>query len=523
MKRNAVAWAALVVSCAALIGSRSYIQAVPAAQEVPAEGQKAAKALSEAFEAVADFVRPSVVQISIEKRAGLRRGPNGRAPGLPDRMDPKDLEELLKRFFGPGSGFKFEREQFGVPFVQTGTGSGFVYDTKGHILTNNHVVEGADKIEVTFWDGVKLPAKVVGRHPETDVAVIKVDSTEYRPLPRGESKKLRVGEWVLAVGSPFGLSQTVTAGIISATGRKDLEINQFEEFIQTDAAINPGNSGGPLVNMEGRVIGVNSAIATGSSGFGGVGANAGVGFAIPIDMAARLADKLIKEGKVNPGLIGVMVEPLTRSLARQIGVDPKTQGVLVMEVTKGSPAEKAGLKQGDIITHFDGNPVSTRKSLQYLVQTSDIGKSYELRYLRNGKEHIVTLAPAPLDQVIARERRERPSRESEEPARESQREVNDFGIAVEPLTPELARKYGYPEGTEGLVITEVKEGSPAYAEGLEVGDVISKIVKDKKFQDVRTVEDFNAVANHADEIAVYVHDVNHRLPPGVKTLAKPKK
>src|SRR5512135_752770 len=287
MKRNAVAWVALVVSTAALVSSRGLTHRLSAAPAVPAESQKAARALSDAFIGVAEFVKPSVVQISVELKGGVIRIP-GRGRGMPfpgpdgpRGQTPKDLEEMLKqfkRFFGPD--FDFEKEQFG-PKAQ-GIGSGFVYDDKGHILTNNHVVEGAGKITVTFSDGVEARATVVGTDPQSDVAVIKVENTNYRPLPKGSSSKLRVGELVMAIGSPFGLSQTVTKGIISATERNDVGINEYESFLQTDAAINPGNSGGPLVDLEGRVVGVNSAIVTGGRG------NDGVGFAIPIDLAANV-------------------------------------------------------------------------------------------------------------------------------------------------------------------------------------------------------------------------------------------
>ena len=384
MKRNAIAWAALVVSVAALVGSRGYNRPLPAAQEIPLEGQKVARELSDAFHAVADFVSPSVVQINIEKKGSGVRMQRGGPGGQP--VDPKEMEELLKKFFGgQGQGFNFENQQFAA----AGTGSGFVYDDQGHILTNNHVVEGADKIVVTFHDGVELPAEIVGRMPEADVAVIKVNSTEYRPMRIGSSKDLHVGEWVMAIGSPFGLSQTVTAGIISATERDDVDINQFESFIQTDASINPGNSGGPLVDMDGRVVGINSAIATMTR------SSAGVGFAIPIDMAKRVADKLIKNGKIERALMGVSISPLNPALAKNLGLDPRTEGVVVVEVGQGTPADEAGLKVGDIITKFDGTEVHSGKGLQYLVSTSDIGKSYNVTYLRKGHEQTTKVSPAP--------------------------------------------------------------------------------------------------------------------------------
>jgi serine protease Do len=516
MKRNTVAWAALVVALAALVGSHNFTRAVPAAQDIPAEGQKVAKSLSDAFGAVADFVKPSVVQINIHRKGlNILGGNRGNAPGNPKEMTPKDLEEFFKRFFGP-DGPKFDRESFEQ--MAEGTGSGFLYDDKGHILTNDHVVREAEKITVTFYDGVEAPATVVGHDRDTDVAVLKVDNTTYRPLPRGNSKNLHVGEWVLAFGSPFGLSQTVTAGIISATERDNVAINRFESFIQTDASINMGNSGGPLVDMSGRVIGINSAIATGPMSR----TNAGVGFTIPIDMAARRADKLIRDGKVNPGLIGVMVDPLTPALARQLGYSPKTHGLVVTEVTKESPAAAAGLKVGDVITTFDGNPVNSLKALQYFVQSSDIGKSYPLTYLRDNVEKKTSVAPAPFEKVASLfPDAKQPAERAAKPA-ETKQDVGDFGLAVEPATPELASKYGYPEDVKGLIVTQIKDESPADVAGLEVGDLITKVVKDKQIKAIQDAKVFNDLAHHSDELTIYVRDAKG-TPPGFHTLSKPKK
>jgi serine protease Do len=346
MKRNPVAWAALVVASAALFSSAGFLRQMPAAPKVTEEGQRTAKALSEAFGAVADFARPSVVQISVQKKMakglnlppGMRRFPGPNPRGNPS--DPQDFEDMLRKFFNPESGP--QKEQFG--FGAKGVGSGFVYDNKGHILTNNHVVEDSEKIVVTFWDGVEAKATVVGTDKQSDVAVIKVDNTSYPPLPKGDSSKLKVGELVMAVGSPFELSQSVTTGIISALDRNSVRINDYESFIQTDAPINMGNSGGPLVDMDGNVIGINSAIVSGSRG------NDGIGFAIPINQAANVANMLIKDGKVHYARVGIQLAPLTPALARQLGLDEGTKGVLVGEVLPGSPAEKAGLKQGDVIT-----------------------------------------------------------------------------------------------------------------------------------------------------------------------------
>jgi serine protease Do len=518
MKRNAVAWAALIVSTAALVSSRGITRPIPAAPSLPAESQKAANSLSAAFVAVADFVKPSVVQISVVRKRGAgtlripgnRRMPSPNNPGPGGNLDPKDFEEMLKRFFGPE--IRPEKEQFGP--ANEGTGSGFVYDSNGHILTNNHVVEGAEKITVTFHDGTEVQAKVVGTDPQSDVAVVKVDNTHYRPLDRGVSGKLKVGELVMAVGSPFGLSQSVTTGIISATERNDVHINDYESFLQIDAAINPGNSGGPLVDMAGRVVGVNSAIVTGSRG------NDGVGFAIPIDLAADMAEMLIKHGKVQRARIGIALQPLTPALAKQLGIDAETRGVMVGDVLAGSPAEKAGLKSGDVITAFSDTPVVNLPAFRMHVAASEVGKSYELTYYRDGKKRTTTITPASSEQVVfAQEKDSSNVREAKpEPAKT---EINDFGLEVQPLTADLAKPLGIAPDLQGLLVSSVKEGSPAEAAGIEAGNVITKVVRDRKIQSVKTVQEFQDLTAKTDEVAVYV-----QTPQGVGrflTLSKVKK
>jgi serine protease Do len=518
MKRNPVAWAALLVSTAALLSSAGVLKRMPAAPNTPPDSVKTVTALSQAFESVAEFIRPSVVQISVQKKAGrmpnLRSfpfpGPGGRTPNPNNPRDFKDFEEMLKRFFGEGVP---EKEQFGGR--GTGTGSGFVYDNRGHILTNNHVVDGAEKITVTFHDGVEAVAKVVGTDDKADVAVIKVDNTSYPPLPKGDSSKLKVGELVMAVGSPFELSQSVTTGIISALERNDVGINQYESFLQTDAPINPGNSGGPLVNMSGEAIGVNSAIVTGGRG------NDGIGFAVPIDMAANLADQIIKDGKVHRARIGIQLGLLTPALAKQLGLDPGTKGILVDDVVSGSPADKAGLKQGDVITGFAGEKVTSRPAFRLKVAASPPGKSFDIEYYRDGKQHTTAIVPAPEDKVVfdlEREQgREAPAR-SAEPAKTA---ISDFGLELQPLTAELAKSLGLPSSVKGLVVSSVKEGSPADTEGVKEGDVITKVVHDRKIQPLSSVKDFQNLASKSDELSFYVQ--SSRAPGRFVTLSKAKK
>ena len=501
MKKNIVAWAALIVSTAALVSSQGVSRKAPAALNIPPESLKSARALSQAYEAVADFVKPSVVQISIQRKAvAPGRGEGFQFPGGPNGpkgLAPKEFEELMKRFFQEGG--SAEPQQFGGSSPrQQGTGSGFVYDDKGHILTNNHVVEDAAKITVTFHDGTELQAKVVGTDPEADVAVIKVDTTTYPALPRGESSKLKVGELVMAVGSPFGLSQSVTTGIISATDRNSVGINAYESFIQTDAAINPGNSGGPLVNMDGQVVGVNSAIVTGSRG------NDGVGFTIPIDMASTLADKLIKSGKVTRSRVGIALAPLTPALAKQFGIAPEVKGVLIDRVLPNSPAAKAGLKAGDLITGFNHSPVLNAPTFRLAVASSDAGKEFELTYIREGKEATTKIVPASAEEVVFEtDKPKEGTKESVKPE-VAKIELSNFGLEVQELNDDLAAQFGFPKDTKGVLISDVKANSPAEAAGLKPGLLITRVVKNKKITGVSNVKEFEALVDKSDDVVLYV-------------------
>jgi serine protease Do len=500
MKRNPVAWAALIVSSAALFSSTGFLRQMPAAPKVTEEGQRTAKALSQAFGAVADFARPSAVQISVQKKmaAGIRRfqvpGQRG-IPGNPS--DPgRDMEEMLRKFFGPDSGP--QQEQFGNRV--SGLGSGFVYDDRGHILTNNHVVEDAEKLTVTFWDGVEVKATVVGTDKQSDVAVIKVDNTSYPPLPRGDSSKLKVGELVVAVGSPFGLSQSVTTGIVSALERSSVGINGiegYESFIQTDAPINKGNSGGPLLNMDGEVIGVNSAIASGGQG------NDGVGFTIPINMARNVAEMLIKDGKMHYARIGVQLGPLTPVIARQLGLDPTAKGIFVVRVFPGSPAEKAGLKEGDVIIGYAGDKVVNGSSFRLKVATSETSKPQDLVYVRDGKERKTSIIPAPEEKVVFDEDKKDTTGDSTGTVYPKS-EVDGFGLELQPLTSELAKPLGLPTDQKGLLVASVKDGSMAAEEGIQEGDVITKVIKDRKIQPVTNVKDFQDLAAKNEEVSFYV-------------------
>lgn len=506
MKRNVVAWAALVVSTASLFSSMAFVKPVPAIQDVPPEGQKVARDLSAAFGAVAEFVSPSVVQIrtvqKTSRMAGPRRlpmNPRGEGNGIPRQVDPRDLEEMLKRFFPD---LKIEPQQFGEG-QRVGTGSGFIYDDKGHILTNNHVVADSESIQVTFHDGTQLSAKVVGTDPASDVAVIQVDATSYRPVSKGNSANLRVGEWVIAIGSPFGLEQTVTAGIISATGRGqlfDLPDVEYQDFIQTDAAINPGNSGGPLVDLSGRVVGINSAIATSTR------SSAGVGFAIPIDFASKLADRLIKDGKINRARIGVVLQPITPDVAKQLGLKAGAKGVLITQVVEGTPGEKAGLKVGDIITEFEGQPVLSVSNFRNRVSLCEVGKPYPLLVLREGKPVTLSISLASAETVDAKFGNARPS-VARNPS-EGQTDIKGYGLQIQELTPELAEQLGHLKDLKGLVITGVEDGSPAELAGLSVGDVITKVIKDQKVTPMTSLKSFTDLASQSGSITLHIQPVN---------------
>ena len=496
MRRNPVAWAALIVASAALLSSAGFLRPMPAAPKVPLEGQQAAKALSAAYEAVAEFVQPSVVQITVTKKApkmpqipgfNMRRFPgqprgngNGNGPGS------EDFEEMLRRFLNPQQGNP-EREQFGMPNAPSkGVGSGFVYDNHGHILTNNHVVENSDHIVVTFHDGTELSAKVVGTDKQSDVAVIKIDDTSHPALPKGDSSKLKVGELVMAVGSPFELSQSVTTGIISALERNAVGINEYESFIQTDAPINRGNSGGPLVNMNGEVIGINSAIVSGGSG------NDGIGFAIPMKLASSVAEMIIKDGKVHYARIGIRLAPLTPALARQFGLEPTTKGVMVAEVVKGSPA-----------TSFAGEKIHDSSSFRLRVATSEPAHAYELGFVREGREKTASIVPAPSDKVVFDMERENGSADHSEKSESGSTAISGFGLEVQPLTDELTKQLDLPAGVKGLVVTDVKQGSPAAEAGIQAGDVITKVVRNRKIQPLTSVKEFQSLAS-SSELAIVV-------------------
>jgi len=391
--------------------------------------------LSRTFINVAKKVKPAVVNIDVVEKS---------------KRSSVQLPEGFPQI--PG---------LGAPRRQKGTGSGVIISADGYILTNNHVAGDAEQINVKLADGRELKAKVVGKDTETDLAVIKVDAQNLTYAKLGDSDKLEQGEWVIALGSPFGLQQTMTAGIVSATGRDlGVQAGQFTNFIQTDASINPGNSGGPLINMDGEVIGINTLI------FSQTGTSAGIGFAIPANLANKVYAQLIKSGKVTRGYLGVSLRPISPSLAKTVGYDG-TDGALVDDLAKDfSPAGTAGLRSGDVIVEFDGKHVTSPKQLTEMVADTPVGKPTQLKYVRDGRSEVATVKLG-----------ERPSRigEADQVDKDDPEEApGKLGISITEINPSMVRelKLRIPNG---VAVTRVQSDGPAAEAGLQPGDVIHRI------------------------------------------------
>ncbi len=405
-------------------------------------------------------VSPAVVNIRAERivkapgGAGfIFRGPGGERRG----QAPPDIEEFFRRFFQdphhrglrPAPSRRFKRRSLG---------SGVLVDPKGLVLTNNHVVAKADKIVIRLKDGRELPATVVGRDPKTDLALVRIKAGGDLPyLPLGDSDKLRVGDWVLAMGNPFGLEHTVTAGIVSAKGRI-IGAGPYDNFIQTDASINPGNSGGPLINLKGQVVGINTAI---------VAHGQGIGFAIPVNLARQVMEQLRTKGRVVRGWLGVYIQPVTRALADTMKLK-STDGALVANVVDGSPAQKAGIKRGDVVVKFDGKTIKDMHALPRIVAATPVGKKTTVTVVRAGKTITLKVTIGELKETQA-------SDETKQPVKKR------LGLSLQEITPSLARQLGLKE-PKGLVITAVEPDSPADEAGLQRGDIIleaaQKPVKD---------------------------------------------
>ena len=404
------------------------------------------------FSNLAKNASPSVVNISSVKTISADKAPF-------QFKSPFDSDDPLKDFFD-----RFFRGEIPRNYKQTSLGSGFIIDKDGYILTNNHVVERSDEIKVTLMDGREFTATIIGRDPKTDLALIQIKSDRpLIPLSLGDSDKLEVGDWVVAIGNPFGLGNTVTAGIVSAKGRV-IGAGPYDDFIQTDASINPGNSGGPLLNMNGEVVGINTAIFSQSGG------NVGIGFAIPFNIAKDLLSQL-KKGKVVRGWLGVVIQKITPALKDKLKLEVDT-GVLIADVVKGGPADKAGMARGDVILSFDGKQIKDTHDLPYVVAQTPVGKTVMVELIRKGQGKKL--------QVIMGELAE------ERKAPVISEETPDLGFSVDEITPEIARHFGLSD-TKGIVVTTVKEGTPAAEAGLMPGDVILEIDNVK----VSDIDQFN--------------------------------
>jgi len=398
------------------------------------------------FAHVVKAVRPAVVSITASKFMGTGFS---ETPGLPEWFNhgPKD-----KHFFGMPPFLNPRQEPRG-----TGMGSGVIVSPDGYVVTNHHVVSGAKTVTVALLDQREFAGSIVGSDPQTDLAVIKVQGTNLPFIPWGDSSKLDVGDYVLAIGSPFGLNSTVTQGIVSAKGRGGIGITQYEDFIQTDAAINPGNSGGALVNVRGELVGINTAIFSRTGGY------QGVGFAVPASIGQHVYANMVTTGKVTRGFLGVGIQGVTPKLAKSFHLD-RPAGAIVTEVRAESPADRAGLQRGDTIIRYQGQPVANPRDLQRAVTTTSVGTDVTIVIVRDGEEQSVhaTIVEHPMGQQVAS-------------ARQPDAESRLAGLTVEDLTPRMAKQLGVDDHVTGVVVTDVDTGSQAEESGLVQGDIIREI------------------------------------------------
>ncbi len=416
---------------------------------VPAQIEETSRAFSEIVKAVS----PAVVNVSSTK--------------ISKQSQQAPLDEFFDYLYpSPDKSRKFKEQSLG---------SGVIVSPDGYIVTNNHVVEQANEIKVTLYDKRSFRAKIIGSDPKTDIAIIKIDANDLPVIPWGDAEKLQVGEFVLAIGNPFLLSHTVTMGIVSAVGRADVGIADYEDFIQTDAAINPGNSGGPLVNIRGELIGINTAIFSKTGGY------QGIGFAVPSNMVKAVMDQLIKSGKVTRGWLGITIQELTPELAQQFGLK-YSDGVLVSDITKAGPANKAGILRGDIIYEYNGKKVQDVGLFRNMVAQSAIGSQVQIKALRRDKEVelTATIIELPAEGAEAKASSLQ-SKESYENAL--------AGVRVMDLSTAVAKQLGVEAEEKGVVVVNIESGAPAEEAGLRRGDVISEINR----QRINNLNDFNKI------------------------------
>ena len=433
---------------------------------------EAAKELSKTFSAAAKAAMPAVVSIKVEKAVEVNPAMEqwGGPPQFNDPFSPFN-DDFMRRFFGG----RMPQRQAPRKYHQQGLGSGFIISEDGYILTNNHVVGDVDKITVVLKDERTFSAKLIGTDPGSEVALIKIEGDNFPVLPMGDSSKLEIGDWVIAIGNPFGLSETVTVGVISAVGRNNMHIAAYEDFIQTDAAINPGNSGGPLINLDGQVIGINTAIVSESGGY------MGIGFAIPINMARSIQEQLRKSGKVSRGYLGLLAQDVDADMAEALGLKEAT-GVVVSMVEKGTPAEQAGVKVQDVILAINGKKIKSYDAFRNEVALLAPGSRARLDISRDGKPLEVTVKLG--ERPAAKVQKEQPAAEPEQV----------LGLEVEELTRELAERFHYKVG-EGVIVSAVTPGSPAAEKGIRPGDLIASVNR----QEVASADDFTAAVKQSSK------------------------
>jgi serine protease Do len=431
------------------------------------------------FADMIETVSPAVVNIST--KTTMARKPS-RGQSIPQLPPGSPMQEFFERFFEgrPGGAPNFRS-----PRSMQALGSGFIIDPSGYVVTNNHVIDGADEVTVVLEDGTSHKAQLQGSDPKTDLALLKIEAEE--PLPYvafGDSKGARAGDWIVAIGNPFGLGGTATTGIISARGR-DIRSSAFDDYIQVDAPINQGNSGGPLFDVSGRVIGVNTAI------FSPNGGNVGIGFAIPATIAKSVIDELKENGKIERGWLGVVIQPVTEDIAASLGLS-ESKGTLIADVMPNSPAAKAGIKPGDILTHFNGEELTRDKQLPWLVANMEANQEVKVDIVRQGEPRTldVTIAATPNEEVSIAQA-----------DNEKDQSTGKLGLALAPITPDVRQRFQLAEETQGVVIVAVRPGSPAEAQGLQVGDVIS-MVGQTRVQTPQEVVDKVQEASKAEREAV---------------------
>ena len=461
----------------ALIISTGFTWTAPACAQTSDDLEQMIRS-SKTRAALVQNVQKGVVHIKVEK---IMRTPDGQSLN-----NPRDLynDEFFRRFFPelqpPNNQQPRKRKQPNHKFRQSGMGSGSIIDTDGYILTNHHVVGEADKMVVVLYDGQEREAKLVGTDPESDIAVVKIEGNGLPVLSMGDSDKILVGEDVIAVGNPFGLIQTVTYGIVSAKGRTNVGINEYENFIQTDAAINPGNSGGPLVNLRGEIVGVNSAIFSQSGGY------QGIGFAVPINMARKIMRDLIDKGSVSRGWLGVGIQDVTQDLAKAFQLK-STKGCLITGVMQDTPAQKAGLRKGDVVIQINEKHIQNSNHLRNEIANAGAFSEIEMELIRDGKTILINLRLAERPKKIGEMKMlSQPSPTTEQ--------VEVLGMTVEELTEENAEKIGVKPGV-GVVITDVESGSSAEKTGLQPGMIVQEVER----QAVSSLNIFKEIIGNIDQ------------------------